>query len=153
MERVFSYFLLSQNAGRLYKTLLIKKINPFLLKISDSGLFSRSILWYIASGRKNIEKSLEYLNYIIIQNCCYVKFVTKNPVFMSNYYTIIDAISLLNQTKLNVYPQIIVDVPKVSLNQSELDYLSRTGQLRFLRNSSSIVESCIIYSINTIFTY
>jgi hypothetical protein len=72
---------------------------------------------------------------------------------MSNYYTIIDAISLLNQTKLNVYPQIIVDVPKVSLNQSELDYLSRTGQLRFLRNSSSIVESCIIYSINTIFTY
>jgi hypothetical protein len=29
----------------------------------------------------------------------------------------------------DVYPQIIVDVPKVSLNRNELDYLSRTGKL------------------------
>jgi hypothetical protein len=29
--------------------------------------------------------------------------------------------------KINVYPQIIVAVPKVTLNQSKLDYLSRTG--------------------------
>ncbi len=28
---------------------------------------------------------------------------------------------------IHVYPQIIVDVPKVKLNQSQLDYLSRTG--------------------------
>jgi hypothetical protein len=28
-----------------------------------------------------------------------------------------------------VYPQIIVDVTKVTLNQSQLDYLSRTGKL------------------------
>ncbi len=54
---------------------------------------------------------------------------------------------------IDVYPQIIVDVRKVRLNQSQLDYLSRTGQLHSLRNSSSIVESCIIYSINTVFTY
>jgi hypothetical protein len=30
-----------------------------------------------------------------------------------------------------VYPQIIVDVPNVSLNSNQLDYLSRTGQLHF----------------------
>jgi hypothetical protein len=29
---------------------------------------------------------------------------------------------------VNVYPQIIVDVPKVKLSQNQLDYLSRTGQ-------------------------
>jgi phage antirepressor YoqD-like protein len=34
---------------------------------------------------------------------------------------------LANNT-IDVYPQIIIDVPKVSLNQSELDYLSRTGR-------------------------
>ena len=28
---------------------------------------------------------------------------------------------------INVYPQIIIDVPKVSLNSNQLDYLSRTG--------------------------
>jgi len=28
---------------------------------------------------------------------------------------------------IDVYPQIIVDLPKVSLNQNQLDYLSRTG--------------------------
>ncbi len=39
------------------------------------------------------------------------------------------------------------------MNQSQLDYLSRTGQLRSLRNSSSIVEFCIAHLINTIFTY
>ncbi len=33
---------------------------------------------------------------------------------------------------IDVYPQIIVDIPKVSLNQNQLDYLSRTGQLRSL---------------------
>jgi hypothetical protein len=40
---------------------------------------------------------------------------------------------------IDVYPQIIIDVPKVTLNQSQLDYLSRTGQLHSLRNSTSIV--------------
>jgi len=34
----------------------------------------------------------------------------------------------LNNT-IDVYPQIIVDVPKVSLNPNQLDYLSRTGEL------------------------
>jgi hypothetical protein len=54
---------------------------------------------------------------------------------------------------IDVYPQIIVDVSKVTLNQNQLDYLSRTGQLHFLQNSSSIVEFCITYSVNTILTY
>ncbi len=54
---------------------------------------------------------------------------------------------------IDVYPQIIVDVPKVLLNQSQLDYLSHTGQLHSILNSSSIIESRIIYSINNIFTY
>jgi hypothetical protein len=29
---------------------------------------------------------------------------------------------------IDVYPQIIVDVPKVKVNQNQLDYLSRTGK-------------------------
>jgi hypothetical protein len=29
----------------------------------------------------------------------------------------------------DVHPQIIVNIPKVSLNRNELDYLSRTGKL------------------------
>ncbi len=29
---------------------------------------------------------------------------------------------------VDVYPRIIIDVPKVTLNQSQLDYLSRTGK-------------------------
>ncbi len=33
-----------------------------------------------------------------------------------------------SKTMDDVYPQIIVDVPKVQLNQSQLDYLSHTGQ-------------------------
>ncbi len=32
---------------------------------------------------------------------------------------------------IDVYPQIIVDVPKVSLNLNQLDYLSCTGKLQF----------------------
>jgi hypothetical protein len=33
---------------------------------------------------------------------------------------------------IDVYPHIIVDVPKVTLNQNQLDYLSRTGQTIFI---------------------
>jgi hypothetical protein len=40
--------------------------------------------------------------------------------------------SLAPSKTIDVYPQIIVDVPKVSLNSNQLDYLSRTGQLHIL---------------------
>jgi len=40
--------------------------------------------------------------------------------------------SLVSRKTIDVYPQIIVDVPKVSLNHNQLDYLSRTGQLHIL---------------------
>jgi len=39
--------------------------------------------------------------------------------------------SQLSTEAIDVYPQIIVDVPNVSLNSNQLDYLSRTGQLYF----------------------
>ena len=39
--------------------------------------------------------------------------------------------SLRSTKTIDVYPQIIVDVPKVSLNSNQLDYLSQTGQLYF----------------------
>jgi hypothetical protein len=32
------------------------------------------------------------------------------------------------KTSTDVYPQIIVDIPKVSLNRIQLDYLSRNGK-------------------------
>jgi hypothetical protein len=54
---------------------------------------------------------------------------------------------------IDVYPQVIVDAPKVTLNQSLLDYLSRTGQLHFLQNSSAVFQFYITYSGNTILTY
>jgi hypothetical protein len=44
---------------------------------------------------------------------------------------------LLSTTKqiIDIYPQIIVDIPKVSLNRIQLDYLSRNGKLKLLFNS------------------
>ena len=36
---------------------------------------------------------------------------------------------------IDVYPQIIVDIDKVSLNQIQLDYLSHTGKFEYLFNS------------------
>jgi len=44
---------------------------------------------------------------------------------------------LLSTTKeiIDVYPQIIVDVPRISLNRFQLDYLSHTGKLLLLFNS------------------
>jgi hypothetical protein len=39
--------------------------------------------------------------------------------------------SFTSTNTIDVHPQIIVDVPKVSLNRNELDYLSRTGKLEF----------------------
>jgi hypothetical protein len=53
---------------------------------------------------------------------------------------------------INVYPQIIIDIPKAKLNQSQLDYLSRTGQLYSLQISSSIVDLCVIYFANAVLT-
>jgi hypothetical protein len=42
---------------------------------------------------------------------------------------------LLSRKKtIDVYPQIIVDVPKVCLNRVQLDYLSRNGKLEILLN-------------------
>jgi hypothetical protein len=38
---------------------------------------------------------------------------------------------LISTKAIGVYPQIIVDVPNVSLNSNQLDFLSRTGQLHF----------------------
>jgi len=57
-----------------------------------------------------------------------------------------------NKTNINVYPQIIVDIPKAKLNQSQLNYLSLTGQLYSLQISSSIVDLCVTYSANAILT-
>jgi len=39
---------------------------------------------------------------------------------------------LLTKEIISVYPQIIVDLPKVTLNRLQLDYLSRTGKLKSL---------------------
>jgi hypothetical protein len=43
--------------------------------------------------------------------------------------------SLSTQKSIDVYPQVIVDVSKISLNRTELDYLSRNGKLRISFNS------------------
>lgn len=40
--------------------------------------------------------------------------------------------SLPANKTIDVYPRIIVDVPNVSLNHHQLDYLSRTGQLHWI---------------------
>ena len=37
--------------------------------------------------------------------------------------------SFPSSNTIDVYPQIIVDLPKVSLNKTQLDYLSQTGQV------------------------
>jgi len=48
--------------------------------------------------------------------------------------------SLSKKKTSNVYPQIIVDIPKVSLNRIQLDYLSRNGELKI-----SVIQLSIIY--------
>jgi hypothetical protein len=45
----------------------------------------------------------------------------------------------------DVYPQTIVDVPKVSLNRSQLDYLSRNGKSELTSNSH--YNNLILYRI------
>jgi hypothetical protein len=50
--------------------------------------------------------------------------------------------SLSSSTKnaTDVYPQIIIDVPNVSLNHSQLEYLSRNGRFEFFSIAISIVR-------------
>jgi len=43
-------------------------------------------------------------------------------------------VSSSNKT-IDVYPQIIIDVPKVSLNRTQLDYLSQNGKFKLFFNS------------------
>jgi len=45
---------------------------------------------------------------------------------------------LPTQKNIDVYPQIIVDMAKISLNRIELDYLSRHGRLNVLSNHNLI---------------
>jgi hypothetical protein len=45
------------------------------------------------------------------------------------------SLSSSKKNATDVYPQIIIDVPKVSLNHSQLEYLSRNGRFDFLLNS------------------
>ena len=40
--------------------------------------------------------------------------------------------SLTTKKTIDVYPQIIIDIPKVSLSRNQLDYLSRNGKLRMI---------------------
>jgi hypothetical protein len=54
--------------------------------------------------------------------------------------------SLASSKTIDVYPQILVDVPKVSLNQNQLDYLSCTGELHFCSVYNSVPEFYIKYS-------
>jgi len=46
---------------------------------------------------------------------------------------------LTSKAKDYVYPQILVDVPKPSLNQIQLDYLSRNGKLKYLLDTNNIL--------------
>jgi hypothetical protein len=60
------------------------------------------------------------------ESCCHIK-------LLRHHYR--HRQSLATMQIIDVYPQIIVDVPKISLNRSQLDYLSRNGKLRILFNS------------------
>ena len=51
----------------------------------------------------------------------------------------------------DVYPQTIVDVPKVSLNCSQLDYLSRNGKCELISNSH--FNNSILYRICVLLLY
>ena len=45
---------------------------------------------------------------------------------------------LTTKKTIDVYPQIIIDIPKVSLSPMQLDYLSRNGKLRMILFNSSL---------------
>ncbi len=59
--------------------------------------------------------------------------------------------SLSTQTIIDVYPQVIVDVAKVSLNRNQLDYLSHNGKLRILFIGILIMKFSIRYYLSSLF--
>ena len=61
--------------------------------------------------------------------------------------------SLSTSNMVDVYSQIIVDVPKVKLNQNQPRLSFTHSQLYFLQKYSLIIESCITYLVRTILTY
>ena len=58
--------------------------------------------------------------------------------------------SLSEENMINVYPRVIVDVPKISLNRAQLDYLSHKGRSAIVFNSffdkSEAKHKSILYS-------
>ena len=46
---------------------------------------------------------------------------------------------------IDVYPQIIIDVAKISMNHNQLDYLSHTGKFEFLFNNYLSVTYTLLF--------
>jgi hypothetical protein len=81
-----------------------------------------------------------YTNILIRQtrykeSCLHVKLIRHHRRFCRRRHQ--SSTTAAAATKMiDVYPQTIVDVPKVSLNPIQLEYLSRTGKFKLLFNDS-----------------
>ena len=101
----------------LYQT----EINMFeskLIQISSdhedtqSNILMTLLKCYLSHHTNRLIRQIRYK-----ESCVHVKLVRQHRRHLLSKQQIVD-----------VYPQIIVDVPKVSLNRLQLDYLSQSGK-------------------------
>ncbi len=85
---------------------------------------------YVYHHTKILMRKIRYKEY-----CLHVKLVHRRPPPPHQ--------SSPTKRIIDVYPQIIVDVAKVSLNQIQLNYLSHTGKFEYFFNS----YLCHLYSL------
>ncbi|CAF2089434.1 unnamed protein product, partial [Rotaria magnacalcarata] len=126
-DQLKNYELEFQHYEDLYKT----EINIF-----------ESKLIYISLNHQHIQADI-----LMTLLKCYLSYYTNRLIRQIRYKEACAHVKLVRQycrhllskqQIVDVYPQIIVDVPKVSLNQIQLDYLSKSGPNYVKLNQSSL---------------
>ncbi|CAF2134403.1 unnamed protein product [Rotaria magnacalcarata] len=126
-DQLKNFELKPQHYENLYKT----KINIFESKLIDISLNLQHIQvdtlitlpnCYLSHYTDRLIRQIRYK-----EACVYVKLVRKHRRHLLSKQQIVD-----------MYPQIIVDVPKLSLNRLQLDYLSKSGPNYIRSNQCSL---------------
>ena len=116
-DHLKKYELTLKHYENLYQT----EINMFeskLIQISSdhedtqSNILMTLLKCYLSHHTNRLIRQIRYK-----ESCVHVKLVRQHRRHLLSKQQIVD-----------VYPQIIVDVPKVSLNRLQLDYLSQSGK-------------------------
>ncbi|CAF4643107.1 unnamed protein product, partial [Rotaria socialis] len=126
-DQLKNYELKLQDYEDLYQT----EINIFESKVMQTSLnhqhiqadiFMTLLKCYLSHYTNRLIRQIRYK-----EACVHVQLVRKHHRHLLSKQQIVD-----------VYPQIIVDVPKISLNRIQLDYLSKSGPNYIRSNQSSL---------------